>query len=159
MGGVFANRKPYKITTILGSCVSVCLWDPVLKFGGINHYVLPYWNGNGLASTRYGNVAIENLIGKMCELGSKKQNLRAKVFGGSMLLNIGSESHFRIGHLNSRLAFSMLKDERIEVLSHNVGGGVGRKIVFYTDSGDVLMKYVKATIPELLTNTYPAQPE
>src|SRR5258708_2971389 len=80
---IFSAREPYIVDTILGSCVAVCLYDVKLKFGGMNHYMLPLWNGEGLASPKYGNIANDKLFERMLRLGSSKQNLVAKVFGGS----------------------------------------------------------------------------
>ena len=77
---LFASARPHKVVTVLGSCVSVCLWDPFLRIGGINHYMLPLWNGEGLASPKYGNIAIEKLIERMLYLGSRKSNLQAKIW-------------------------------------------------------------------------------
>jgi len=76
-GSLFAHKERHMVTTVLGSCVSVCLWDCVRKRGGINHYMLPFWNGEGLASPKYGNIAIAKLIEKMLEFGSDRRNLRA----------------------------------------------------------------------------------
>ena len=70
---LFANITPTVVTTILGSCVSVCFSDPVMKMGGINHYMLPYWNGQGLASPKFGNIAIEKLLEKMISMGVIKE--------------------------------------------------------------------------------------
>ena len=75
-------KKPTIVHTILGSCVSVCLFDKKNNFGGINHFMLPLWNGNGLASPKYGNIAIEKLYENMLQTGSEHKNLIAKVFGG-----------------------------------------------------------------------------
>src|SRR5574344_1419860 len=86
---LFASREPYVVKTILGSCVSICLWDKRLKIGGINHYMLPSWNGNDLASPMYGNIALDKLIDRMMALGSRLDDLQAKVFGGGELLDAG----------------------------------------------------------------------
>ncbi len=86
-GTLFASKNSYQIITILGSCVAVCLWDSVQEIGGMNHFLLPLWNGHGLASPKYGNIAMEKLIDKMISIGSKKRNLQAKVFGGSNVLS------------------------------------------------------------------------
>src|SRR5688572_13771956 len=80
---IFAELLPHQVKTILGSCVAVCLFDQVLNYGGINHYMLPWWNGNGMPSPKYGDIAIERLIDKMLFLGSQKKNLVAKIFGGA----------------------------------------------------------------------------
>src|SRR5690554_372550 len=87
---LFASREPYVVKTILGSCVAICLWDPVTKIGGINHYMLPTWNGNDLASPKYGNIAIDKLLERMIFLGAKRENLKAKIFGGAELLESGA---------------------------------------------------------------------
>ena len=64
-GNLEVSVKPIMFTTILGSCVAVCIWDNKLKFGGMNHFMLPLWNGEGLASPKYGNIAIDKLVKKM----------------------------------------------------------------------------------------------
>jgi chemotaxis protein CheD len=141
-GGLFANKEPYLVTTVLGSCVSVCLWDSVLKAGGINHYMLPLWNGDGLASPRYGNIAIPRLIEKMLDLGSLKKNLEAKVFGGGEVLRI-KEGVLNVGERNIMQALDMLKQNNIAVSITNVGGQYGRKLIYDTSTGKVLMKKLK----------------
>ena len=95
---IFASDRPHKITTVLGTCVAICLWDKRLKIGGINHYMLPLWNGDGLASPKYGNIATEKLIERLVEMGSRKGDLIAKVFGGK---NVHIEvDAFKIGQRN-----------------------------------------------------------
>lgn len=138
---IFAHRRPHLVTTILGSCVAVCFWDPVQSIGGINHFMLPLWNGQGLASPKYGNIAIEKLLEKMIELGSKKENIKAKIFGGSQRLQSQVNS-MEIGKRNIILAQQYLQDERIPIVSTNVGGSRGRKIIFHTHTGDVMMKFI-----------------
>lgn len=138
---LYADREPTQVVTILGSCVAVCLWDPVRKIGGINHFMLPLWNGEGLASPRYGNIAIDKLIEQMTELGSRKKNLKAKVFGGGEVLEIQNAS-FNIGLRNIEMGINQLQEHNIPIISKSVGGKFGRKILFYTGTGEVRMKYV-----------------
>lgn len=140
-GQLFASEDEYLVTTVLGSCVSVCLWDCVLKIGGINHYMLPLWNGDGLPSPKYGNIAISKLIEKMIMLGCRRDNLRAKVFGGGAVLQSNS-GLMNVGERNIALAFDMLKAEHIPIISSNVGDVFGRKIIYNTHTGEVLMKKV-----------------
>ena len=83
-GTIFADPGEFQISTVLGSCVALCLWDSVAKIGGMNHYMLPFWNGEGLATPKYGNIAIEKLLSRMLRLGCRKENLVAKIFGGPM---------------------------------------------------------------------------
>ncbi len=138
---IFATSKPYEVTTVLGSCVSVCLWDSALKVGGINHYMLPLWNGNGLASPKYGNIAIEKLLDKMKLMGCKKENLIAKVFGGANVIET-NVNIFNVGERNYQLAIETLEREKIPIIAKSLGGEVGRKIIFNTLTGDVMMKFL-----------------
>ena len=138
---IYAEQEPTQVITILGSCVAVCLWDPILKMGGINHFMLPLWNGQGLASPRYGNIAVEKLIAKMISMGSLKSNLKAKIFGGGEVLHTENTS-FNIGLRNIELAKNELYEQGIPIISSSVGGKYGRKIMFNSDSGEVRLKYV-----------------
>ena len=138
-GNLFAHREPHVVTTVLGSCVSVCFWDCKLLVGGINHFMLPLWNGEGLATPRYGNIAINKLYEKMLSMGCKHSNLRAKVFGGGEVLTV-SNPLLNVGQRNVILALDMLKKMRITIISSDVGGKTGRKLLFSTHTGAVLMK-------------------
>ncbi len=140
---IFASDKTSIIQTILGSCVSVCLWDKKLHIGGMNHYMLPFWNGIGLATPKYGNIAIEKLIDKMISYGSLKKDIVAKVFGGGKIIMTSQNKTFQIGSQNVLLAFEMLKNEKIPIVSDNTGGDFGRKIQFHTNTGVVLHKYIE----------------
>jgi chemotaxis protein CheD len=139
---LFADRQPYKISTLLGSCVAVCLYDTRLKYGGMNHFMLPLWNGEGLASPKYGNVAITQLLTKMIQLGSRSETLVAKVFGGAAVLEMTNNS-FAIGERNVEVAMQELGRLGIEVVAQSTGGVLGRKIIFDNQTGDVYQKYVK----------------
>jgi len=149
---LFVSTSPVQIHTILGSCVAVCLFDHVHKIGGMNHFMLPLWNGQGLASPKYGNIAINKLVSKMLSLGCLKNNLKAKVFGGSEVL--GTETnHFKIGERNIELALSMLKELSIPVISSDMGGKQGRKIKFYTLTSEVTLKYIESTVNNIPDKT------
>ena len=141
---LFASRTPTTVSTILGSCVAVCRWDKELRIGGINHYMLPLWNGNGLASPKFGNIAIEKLIEKMLQLGSQKKNLVAKVFGGGEVIE--TKSHFHIGTRNIEVAETMLKELGIAIVAKSVGGPNGRKLEYDTDTGAVRQRMIQKTI-------------
>ena len=138
---LFVSSEPYLVNTILGSCVAVCLFDPITRIGGINHYMLPFWNGEGLASPKYGNIAIERLAEKMISLGCKKGNLIAKVFGGGEVIDT-QISQFHIGDRNIAIAHQVLKELNISISGQSVGGKNGRKIQFNTNTGAVLQKMI-----------------
>lgn len=140
-GALFHSPEPYLITTILGSCIAICLYDPVLRIGGMNHYMLPLWNGQGLASPRYGNIAIKKLIDNIESMGSSRSNLRAKVFGGAEIISTNI-SQFMIGDRNISIARDILHEEKIQIVASSVGGKLGRKIIYDTFTGEVRQKYV-----------------
>jgi len=146
-GNLFAHREPHVVTTVLGSCVSVCLWDCKMNMGGINHYMLPLWNGEGLATPRYGNIAINKLYEKVISFGCNHSNIRAKVFGGGEVLAVTS-SVINVGERNVLLAMDMLKEMKIRVISSDVGGKTGRKLLFNTQSGSVLLKKLSKQVDD-----------
>lgn len=129
------------VTTVLGSCVSVCFCDPGKNIGGINHYMLPYWNGDGLESPKFGNVAILQLFNKMLAFGVKKEDIVCKIFGGAEVLG-EQNSVFNVGQRNIELAFKMVTELGISVANYSIGGKVGRKLHFNTGTGEVYQKYL-----------------
>lgn len=143
---IYTSQKETEVTTILGSCVAVCLWDKRLQIGGINHYMLPLWNGEGLASPKYGNIAIKRLVQKMQGLDSNISDLQAKIFGGAS--NLHGESYYRIGERNVLIAREKLQEFDIPIIAQSVEGNRGRKIVFNTRTGQVLMRYVSGQNPK-----------
>ncbi len=130
-----------EIHTILGSCVAVCLFDERQKRGGMNHFMLPFWNGKGLASPKYGNIAIERLLSRMLDAGSKRRDLIAKVFGGGDVLGLTTKDD-HVGLRNAELAIRILHDEGIRLAAQSTGGEKGRKIIFYTQTGKVQQRYI-----------------
>lgn len=142
---IFASNSPTVVTTILGTCIAICLYDPITKVGGINHFMLPLWKGEGLASPKYGDIAIDRLLQKMYALGAFKGKLQAKVFGG--ISRAGDSSVFNIGERNTKLAQVYLEQLRIPVMAQHVGGELPRKVLFSTHTGEVLMKVLKKNPP------------
>jgi len=127
---------------ILGSCVAVCIWDPVKSVGGATHYLLPAWDGRGAASPRYGNVAISALLQKLSEAGAHREQLRAKVFGGGCLFDSMRRQDSRKNHLGNRnvqTALEILAKEHIPVISVEAGLDKGQRVVFLTDTGESLV--------------------
>jgi chemotaxis protein CheD len=131
---------PSEIVTVLGSCVAVCLFDTKNKISGMNHYLLPLWNGNGLKSLKYGNISIERLIEAMQAVGADHRSIEAKIFGGAML-NINEE--ISVAPRNISIAVDMLRHYRIPIVAQDVGGNRGRKVIFSNDDGSAYVKYSK----------------
>jgi chemotaxis protein CheD len=140
---IFASLQPARVQTILGSCVSVCLYDVRLCIGAMNHFMLPWWNGQGMPSPKYGDVAIRKLIEKMISLGCARENMVAKVFGGADQQSLGLGT-YNIGARNVTTAETLLDQERINILTRSTGGGRGRKVLFYTHTNKVLVKFLNA---------------
>ncbi len=138
-GQLFASAESAEASMIVGSCVTVCLWEPRLRAGGANHFLLPLWVGNGLSSPRYGNVAVERLIRELQCLGCRTQDLQAKLFGGAAVIEAFRDrpDHlgFDLGFKNVELARRLLREHGIPVVAEDVGGHRGRKVTFDTQSG------------------------
>ena len=138
-GMLFAEPGEHEVSTVLGSCIAVCLWDARRRIGGMNHFLLPLWNGEGLASPRYGNVAIGKLLERMRELGCRPAALQAKVFGGGTMVQTGG-GLWNIGERNAMVAKDLLEEAGIPVVGRDVGGAQSRRIRFLTATGEVFLK-------------------
>ncbi|MCX6051471.1 MAG: chemotaxis protein CheD [Campylobacterales bacterium] len=141
VGQIHVDVAPTAISTVLGSCVSVCLYDKIQGIGGMNHYLLPFWNGNGLQSPKFGNIAIPKLIETMLDKGSNLKNMEAKIFGGASM-NASVLDNMMIGQKNILVAKEILKEYKIAIVAEDVGKQNGRKIQFNLEYGKVLLKYI-----------------
>ena len=139
---IYVDSAPCIVSTVLGSCVSVCFYDPVLGQGAINHYILPHWNGQDLATMKYGNLAIIRILAELLALGSKYENIEARVFGGAEVL-AKTPTNFNIGKRNAKIAFEILNEFRIPVILSDTGGNKGRKINFNTLTGEIEHEFIR----------------
>jgi len=140
-GQLFAAAGPTAVTTIVGSCVSVCLWDRRLRLGGINHFILPQAPAGARQPERpyaYADLAIEGLLDSLLGLGGQPRHLEAKVFGGAHLL--GSPTADGPGSRNVRAALDRLRAAGIPVVARDLSGPRGRKIHYDTHSNEVLVR-------------------
>jgi chemotaxis protein CheD len=140
-GGLYCTAKPAVIRTVLGSCVAVCLVDRHGRAGGMNHYVLP----SGQSSLRYGDIAIEHLILKMCRFGCGVGDLRAKVFGGAAVLPFGVAED-TVGTKNVNIALEWLCNRSIPVVARRTGGENGLLIRLYTATGRVMVRPIGGVV-------------
>lgn len=125
--------KPTVITTILGSCVAVCLHDPRSRTGGMNHYLLPL-HVERERSPRFGTVAIPQLVDELVRAGATRSSLVAKVFGGASVIGAFRGAR-NLGAENAALAVRLLEEAGIPILDQDVGGTKGRKLIFHADDG------------------------
>ena len=139
-GHMFVSDEPTSVTTILGSCVAVCLWDTARRIGGINHYLLAHRVGQKRRSLQFGSVAIARLINALEQLGSNQGNLEAKIFGGACVIGNPRNDTLHLGAKNVEVARKLLKTENIRIVVEDVGGKRARKLVFHTDTGTVWLK-------------------
>jgi len=135
-GYIFVSREPHLLSTVLGSCISVCIWDPVLKFGGMNHYIHAKPFNKKEKSAKYASLSIPYLIKTMVEIGSKKYNLKGHIVGGSQNPKMGS---IAVGRDNILIAETLLKQHYIDIITFDTGGELGRKVVFDTETGEIVI--------------------
>jgi chemotaxis protein CheD len=143
-GQYYSARRDIVIVTVLGSCVSACLWDPALRIGGMNHFMLPGGAGAagapGLDPARLGVYAMELLINQLLKLGAERGRLVAKVFGGGNVLE-GLDT-LNIGSQNGAFVLDFLREEGIPLAAKDLYDVCARKVYFFPHSGKVLVKRI-----------------
>lgn len=139
-GRLLVSLDSAAVTTILGSCVAVCLWDERQAIGGMNHYLLPDGEGEGAAAERFAPAASSRLLEQLLDLGARKENVKAKVFGGACVLEAFRDSGNDLGTKNIEAARHFLDVESIPIVAEDVGGQLGRKLVFHTQDGSAWVR-------------------
>lgn len=134
-GFIYLPAKPTTISTVLGSSVAVSLYDRSLKIGGMNHFLYPFADEREKATAKYGNVAVLALIRMMKANGAKHSKIQAQIFGGAHNLKFSNRN---IGLDNFKTARKVLLDNRIKIVSEDIGGELGRKIVFNTSTCEIV---------------------
>jgi chemotaxis protein CheD len=132
-GELHAATAPTAITTILGSCVAVCLFDPRAGVGGMNHFLLPH-AVERIGSPRFGSVAVPALVASVVRAGARRAALLARLVGGASVVP-ALRAAGGLGAENARLAAELLAGEGIPVLDLDLGGTRGRRVVFHSDDG------------------------
>lgn len=125
-------------STVLGSCISVCLHDPVARIGGMNHFLLATGQGEDSGHIRFGVNAMEQLINEMLREGASRPRLQAKLFGGGRMSNNFAD----VGKGNSDFAEEFMLNEGIFVVSKSFGGNSARRLVFTPATGQAKMLFV-----------------
>lgn len=139
-----ADDNDVIISTLLGSCVAVCLWDEVAAVGGMNHMLLAVSDGQSGACNLSGINAMEILINDMIKLGASRNRLKAKAFGGAQMVSGLSD----IGRTNAEFALEFLQNEGIECEGHSLGGTMARNIRFWPATGRVQQRVTSTQVEE-----------
>ncbi len=139
VGQVFATRRPTAIRTLLGSCIAACLYDPVAKVGGMNHFLLPAGRDDEPTSARFGVHAMELLINAIMRQGGQRERLQAKIFGGAHVLETMSSS---VPAKNIAFIREFLTTENIPLKAHLLGGETPLDVCMFTENGQVLARRV-----------------
>ncbi len=155
-GEYYVTRDNIILSTLLGSCVAACLWDPVNRVIGMNHFLLAnrrYAQEMPVIVSeagRYGIHAMEMLINTMLGKGASRGHLRAKAFGGgNVLKNItAGDSFFAVGDVNSRFIIEFLRNENIPLETQHLGGDFGRVIHFDAIDYSVYMKRIETGVDQ-----------
>jgi chemotaxis protein CheD len=134
-GQVYAASHAALVSTVLGSCVAVCLWDPVARVGGMNHFLLPMGKG-----PRYCSDAMTQLFEEMSSRGAFVARVVAKVFGGASVIEGFTGSRKAIGAQNVEAALKVLASHSTPVRAEQTGGRRGRKLLFNTGTGQAYVK-------------------
>jgi chemotaxis protein methyltransferase CheR len=155
-GSIAASREPRVLSTVLGSCVAVCLYDPVTRVGGMNHFMLPGQGEPG--GHRYGAPAMRALLAELGRLGAFSARLRAKVFGAANLLDVAGPAS-TVPELNARFAAEFLRDQGIAIESMRVGGSQPIQVKFSTHTGRARVRVLeRPRAPEALKRLTSIQP-
>lgn len=141
-GEFFVAGEDIVISTVLGSCISACIWDRNAKVGGMNHFMLPGGDGRendptGLAG-RYGVFAMEQLINELIKRGAKKSSMECKVFGGGRVM--ANFTSIDVGKRNSDFVMNFLRTEGIKVTSQDLLDVYPRRVVFFPTTGRAACK-------------------
>uniref|UniRef100_C6E0N1 Probable chemoreceptor glutamine deamidase CheD n=1 Tax=Geobacter sp. (strain M21) TaxID=443144 RepID=C6E0N1_GEOSM len=144
-GQMMVSPVPTLVTTLLGSCIAVTLFCPRTRFGAICHAQLPSIGNpagcshDDLSHARYVECAVMMMLERLQAHGVANKELQAKVFGGADMFE-GNVKRPGVGKQNAEMALKVLDREAVRVLCRDLGGERGRKIVFHTDTGEVLLK-------------------
>ncbi len=134
-----ASETDIVLTTVLGSCIAACLYDPVARIGGMNHYLLAEPRDTGTdADSAYGIYLMELLINSMMKRGASKARMKAHVYGGANI----HRGMRPIGTKNAELAERFLNAEGIMITNRDTGGSVARRVDFLAASGKARCRQV-----------------
>ena len=131
------------VTYALGSCVGICLYDPVRKIGALGHILLPTFpQGNQTEKVhRYADTCIPDMVRAMEKLGCLRSRITAKIAGGAKMFHIADDSGFgNIGARNVDAVKTALQNLQVRIVAQDTGLNYGRTVYFYTEDGTMVVK-------------------
>lgn len=148
-GEYYVTQHSEMITTVLGSCISACIRDPITGVGGMNHFMLPgdsrkkegKWGGIDGLETRYGIAAMESLVNEILKLGARKERLELKLFGAGKILAMEINN---IGERNIIFAKEFAQLEGLAIAAEDLGGPHPRKVNYFPRTGKVLIRRLRS---------------
>ena len=148
-GELVVSSDPLLVTTLLGSCVAVTMYNPRLRLGAICHALLPKCRREQTCSQvetgKYVECAIGALLSELATRGVLNSEIEAKLFGGSDMFDSDEGGRYGVGRQNQEMALRLLGEAEVKVVTRDLGGPRGRKIIFRTDTGEVFLKRLRKT--------------
>lgn len=137
-----SNDTSAVLSTVLGSCIAICLFDPAIATGGMNHFLLAEPGANTapdpLKQRLYGAFAMEQLINEMIKRGANRSTMRAHIYGGSNI----NRAMRHIGTSNAAFARDFLKQDGIQISNEDTGGSDARRLDLRPSTGQVRCKHI-----------------
>jgi len=157
-GNIYISETPVLISTLLGSCVAVTMFSPRLKANAICHGLLPTCKGKKPCvyeefcneGIRYVDCSISRMLAWFMQHGVARGEIDVKIFGGSDMFSGGENiSSMTVGQQNIVMAFQVIEEEKLRINVFDVGGSKGRKILFISHTGVVLLKRLRKSETEI----------
>lgn len=141
MGELAVSKDPESVFTALGlgSCIGLCAYDPIAKVAAMAHVVLPNAvnKANDLPA-KSADIAVPNLIAAMKELGAVERRIKVAIAGGAQIFAFkNADMHMDVGTRNSKAVTDLLKSLKLNLIASDVGGGSGRTVKLYANTGIV----------------------
>ncbi|OHB26106.1 MAG: hypothetical protein A2X84_06675 [Desulfuromonadaceae bacterium GWC2_58_13] len=138
-GELTINEMPAKVSTVLGSCVSVTFYSPHQLVGAICHAMLP--RGGETGRFKYVDEALRYMLEYFDQRGIKRNDILVKLFGGADMFEAKTSSKIQtVGRQNLEVAQRILHDHNLHVSAKDIGGAHGRQLIFYPHTGEVFLK-------------------
>ncbi len=161
-GEVYFSTEPARVVTVLGSCVSVIMYHRRLRVGSICHAVMPTITQPMKKSApspdvfQYVDSSMEWMLERFKKMGIKPKDLDVKIFGGSEIFYDSKRQgkSVSVGSKNVEAAMRSISEKELKLKAWNVGGNKGRKVIFYTDTGEVFTKFVSSVSPQVAMDAY-----